>query len=255
MAAGGQQISSFLSEDGKIYELSETINAPENYGELGLALLESNAEVANIIGKTSVDYKNVVFKCFIKWRDANGCGDGQCREMIMILNKFGLTDVATWFQKRQGEQPNCLGNDRFLLDLSSQIDCPKYADPLGRKLTGSDVEYSNLVGGNKPPNYKEALFQCFIRWRNREGSSLESSKKLQKILREQRLSIAVKTLEEFEPSLPKNVKDPIITQCSEETGEPEAGVHTKGHMNPCEENTSGLRSFEPLNRTKPVWKP
>ncbi|XP_041464158.1 uncharacterized protein LOC121415124 [Lytechinus variegatus] len=252
MAARGQQRSSFLSDDSKIYELSETINAPEQYEKLGRALLGSNPEVANLIGVMSMDYENVVFKFFSKWRDANGCGDGQCRTMIEILKDCGLTDVATWLKDKQGQQPNCLGDDKVLQDLSFKIDCPKYVEKLGRKLTESEVEYSSVVGGNRPPNYKEALYQCLIKWRNAEGSSLESSRKLWEVLCRRRLSIAVKKLEEFEPSL---VKDAVTTQCSEETGEPVAGVHIQGLVKPCEENTSGLWSFEPPNRTKPDGKP
>lgn len=101
----------------------------------------------------------------------------------------------------QGETSKCLSKDGVLLDLSSKIDGPEYYSKLGLILVGDKTTLSNMIGGNRTPNYKEALFKCFIQWRNREGSSLESSRKLRKILHKRKLSTTVTLLEKLEPGL------------------------------------------------------
>lgn len=101
----------------------------------------------------------------------------------------------------QGETSKCLSKDGILLDISSMIDGPEYYSKLGLILVGDKTTLSNMIGGNRQPNYKEALFKCFIQWRNREGSSLESSRKLRKILHKRKLSTTVTLLEKLEPGL------------------------------------------------------
>ncbi|XP_071504960.1 uncharacterized protein [Diadema antillarum] len=94
MAARDDEPSVVLSSDMHIYDLVEHIDAPEKYVPLAMDLLGSKPEVSNLIGKTQIDYEDVVFRCLLEWRNEHGSDDGKCRELIEILRECKQTAAA-----------------------------------------------------------------------------------------------------------------------------------------------------------------
>nr|XP_054756980.1 uncharacterized protein LOC129263083 [Lytechinus pictus] len=210
--------SQVLRNDRLMYQLAETIDAVKYYFPLGRDLLGSQAAVSNIIGRTEPDYQEIVFKCLYTWRNANGKGKGE--RLVEIFKGVELDKVAAYLEHALARNPNCLGEDRFLQSLASKIDCASVYRKLGLPLLDNNsARLSNLIG---PLNiqftqYREALFQVLIRWRNREGSYLKSLESLKKTLLRHGLSDTAHQLHHMEYGHDSGPLEVVDIDCKEQS--------------------------------------
>ncbi|XP_072167107.1 uncharacterized protein [Diadema setosum] len=248
MAARDDEPSVVLSSDMHIYDLAEQIDAPEKYVPLAMDLLGSKPEVSNLIGKTQIDYEDVVFRCLLEWRNEHGSDDGKCRELIEILRECKQTAAADKLEQNMQQERRCLSQDKLFYDLASEMNCAKCYRRLAMKLRLTEARLSNLIG-TVSPQYKDAMFKAVIQWKNQHGSSFQSAQDLRRILKKHRLSVAVEFLDDLDPGLMDTSEDEVseVFEASETSPpmedvrqgqylEPEAGVYRSSPEG---------RSFEP----------
>ena len=175
--------SKFLESDGLIDKLVDHIDATKCYFALGRDLLGSHTIVSNIIGKTHVDYDEVVYECLYRWKNEHGASAGD--KLIQIFKDVKLGELAEKVEQELKKEPMLLNDDTYIQRIVDRMDCVAVHHRLGLALLDyNSGRLSNLIGPLTcpPDQYRDALLSVLITWRNQSGTSIKSLEKLKQVL-------------------------------------------------------------------------
>ncbi|XP_071496249.1 uncharacterized protein [Diadema antillarum] len=225
--------STFLSSDLSIMKLAKKINPVENYWELALVLLEDEPRVATIIGRQTTNFRDIVFKIFIKWRNANG---NQPDKLENLFVKLGLEAARKYLSEELKKDTNFLtAKDSNLYTLASKISCVAKHRDIALGLDFSDVDLENIIGLTHV-QYEDALYKAFIAWRDAHSPNMTTFHELQTILE----SHGQKEASEYMETLEKEGLNPGLLSTAVDEATRNTDEHTIN-----EDRADGYSSSEP----------